>query len=271
MNEDTVGWSHRYEAALRKHLRQSAIPNLRSMALMGRRASSIGVEIQDVAIIHKNAIARLKSIDTGGKFYQRAEDFCAAAITSIMKARFVGRKSPGRLGKLNKTLGRRKAGLDTANRTLLEDIARSKSTEAALKKNGDENARRLNESAQLQTQLRQLTHRMMAAQEDDRMQISQELQNEIAQSLLGINVRLLSLKKLTRSSNRDFKKGISSTQQLVLKSAKSVRKFARQLDAIQKESSKERDELMRESAKRPTAAIDRIVHGKSSKPIADRA
>ena len=38
----------------------------------------------------------------------------------------------------------------------------------------------------------------VAAQEDDRKMISHELQNEIAQTLLGINVRLLTLQKEAR-------------------------------------------------------------------------
>jgi signal transduction histidine kinase len=81
--------------------------------------------------------------------------------------------------------------------------------------------------------LRQLTHRVMAAQEDERTKISHELQDEIAQTLLGINVRLLSLKQSSRISTKGFRNEIASTQQLVLKSAKFVRQFARKLKSPQ--------------------------------------
>jgi len=272
MSNDIVRWSQGYQTALRKHLGHRAMPNLRSMSRMGHRATSIGVGVRDVTRIHKESLANLKSINTSGKIRQRAKDFITAAIVSIEKALFARRKSPDRLGKLNKLLGRRQTGLDTTNRSMLADIVRRKSTEANLNTTGELFSKRLNESAQLQLQLRQLMHRMMATQEDDRKNISQELQNDIAQTLLGINVRLLSLKKTARSGTREFKKEISSTQQLILKSAKSVRKFARQLNASQQRPNKERDELRRESAKHTaTSAMVRRIHKKNAKQAASHA
>ena len=55
-----------------------------------------------------------------------------------------------------------------------------------------------------------------------------ELQDEIAQTLLGINVRLLSLKQEARNNTKGLKNEIASTQRLVVKSAKSVRRVARE-------------------------------------------
>ena len=81
----------------------------------------------------------------------------------------------------------------------------------------------LEESLELQNCLRQLTHRVLAAQEDERKKLSHELQDEIAQTLLGINVRLLSLKQGDRNNTKGLKNEIASTQRLVVKSAKSVR------------------------------------------------
>jgi signal transduction histidine kinase len=103
----------------------------------------------------------------------------------------------------------------------------------AVKKNGTQHDERLEKSLRLQTQLRQMTHRAFAAQESERKKISCELQNEIAQTLLGINVRLLSLKRQARGNAKGLKKEIASTQRLVLKSAQSVRKLARELDIHQ--------------------------------------
>jgi two-component system sensor histidine kinase UhpB len=76
-----------------------------------------------------------------------------------------------------------------------------------------------------------MTHRALVAQEDERKKISCELQDEIVQTLLGINVRLLSLKRQARGSAKGLKKEIASTQRLVLRSAQSVRKLARELDS----------------------------------------
>ena len=94
--------------------------------------------------------------------------------------------------------------------------------------NGKHHQKCLEESLQLQKRLRQLTHRVIAAQENDRQNISRELQDEIGQTLLGINVRLLSLKQQSRSNAKGLKNEIATTQRLVLKSARSVRRVARE-------------------------------------------
>jgi signal transduction histidine kinase len=86
----------------------------------------------------------------------------------------------------------------------------------------------LKDSLQIQEGLRQLTHQLLASQEEERKKISLELQNEIAQTLLGVNARLLSLKQEARINTRGLKNDIASTQQLVVKSAQSVRRFSRE-------------------------------------------
>ena len=67
----------------------------------------------------------------------------------------------------------------------------------------------------------------MAAQENERTKMSLELQNEVAQTLLGINVRLLTLKQEAKNNTRGLKNEIASAQLLVANSARSVRKAAR--------------------------------------------
>jgi len=73
-----------------------------------------------------------------------------------------------------------------------------------------------------------LTHQILTAQEDKRKKISRDLQDEIAQTLLGINVRLLTLKKEAALNAEGFKKDIASTQRLVDKSVKTIKRFARE-------------------------------------------
>jgi signal transduction histidine kinase len=68
---------------------------------------------------------------------------------------------------------------------------------------------------------------VLTAQENERKNMSRELQDEVVQSLLGINVRLLSLKRDARRNSKGLKQEISSTQRLVAKSARSVRQVAR--------------------------------------------
>ena len=55
-------------------------------------------------------------------------------------------------------------------------------------------------------------------QEDKRKSLSHELQDEIAQTLLGINVRILTLKQQACSNTKRLEDGIASTRRLVIKS-----------------------------------------------------
>jgi signal transduction histidine kinase len=87
----------------------------------------------------------------------------------------------------------------------------------------------LDESLRLQQRLRDLTHQSLSEQEDERGTISRGLHNEIAQTLLGINVRLLTLKKETAVNTKGLKQEIANTLRLVEKSAKTMLNFADEL------------------------------------------
>jgi signal transduction histidine kinase len=106
-------------------------------------------------------------------------------------------------------------------------------TQAACAKSARQHHQALVESLELQKHLRELTHRVLASQEAERLKLSHELQDEIAQTLLGINVRLLALQKEAQSGTASLKNDITRTQRLVLSSAQSVRKFARELELQQ--------------------------------------
>jgi signal transduction histidine kinase len=106
----------------------------------------------------------------------------------------------------------------------------SKSKQAIWAKNGTFHDKSVEESLELQKCMRQLTHRLLAAQENERAKLSHELQDEIAQMLLGINVRLVTLKQENRSNASGLKKEIASAQCLIAKSARAVRQLAHKLD-----------------------------------------
>src|SRR5207253_2494804 len=85
------------------------------------------------------------------------------------------------------------------------------------------------ESHTLQGQLRNLSHQILSAQEEERKKISRELHDEIAQILAGINIRLGSLKAEAGHRGRYFQHKIDRTQRLVEKSVDIVHRFARDL------------------------------------------
>jgi signal transduction histidine kinase len=104
-----------------------------------------------------------------------------------------------------------------------------KTAEAALRRSVNDCAKLLQESHHLQKHLQQCTHRILSAQENERSKLSYELRDEIAQTLLGINVRLLTLKKGAGAGSRGLAKEIASTQRLVKQSVQTIDGFAREV------------------------------------------
>ena len=165
--------------------------------------------------MHERAVAALKFPKNNGGPNRRAQIFFTGANTPIEETHQAARRGKLQLQRMTEKLGWRTEELAASHRELQRGVVRRKVMEAAAEKCGQNHKRCLAESLQLQKRLRQLTHRVMAAQEDDRHSISRELQDEIAQMLLGINVRLLSLKQQARHSTKGFKDEIASTQRRV--------------------------------------------------------
>jgi two-component system, NarL family, sensor histidine kinase DegS len=227
MKQRIIGLSQRYVTALRKHLHQGPRAGLQPALSLGRRAVVLGLDTLELARMHEQAVATLELSFSKDGIEKRAEAFFAEAMIPIVETHRAARQSKTELNRMTETLNRRTLELAATNRQLQRGILRRKSVEAALKSSGENYARLLRDSLQLQEGLRQLTHRVLASQEEDRKKISLELQNEIAQTLLGINVRLLTLKQEARNNTKGLKKEIASTQRLVVKSARSVRRAAR--------------------------------------------
>ena len=218
--------------ALRKYLNPDRQDNLQPAIKLGREAVALGLKTLELARIHENALATLGLSKSKSGIIKRAEIFFTEAATSLIDTHYSTRKSKFESKWSNETPNRRTSELAAANRLLRSSVARHKGVEMALKKRGEHYARLLEESLQLQDGLRQLAHRVLAAQENERKRISRELQNEIAQTLLGVSLRLLSLKQGPRNHAKDLKNKIASTQRLVIKSAKSMRQVAREFSGL---------------------------------------
>ena len=172
------------------------------------------------------------------------------------------------VNRLKKTLGRRTEELAATNRLLQRGVVRRQVMANAAALTGRCHDQCLKESLQLPKRLRQLIHRVPAAQEDERHKISHELQDEIVQTLLGIDVRRLSMKQKARSSSAGLKDEIASTQRLVINSARSVRRFARELDLPQPAQSFPSmatfPNAVAPSSRLQRVSVNRIVGNKSS-------
>ena len=233
MKPKSNGLSQKYVAALEKHLKQGPNASLQPALELGRLAVAHGLETLDLARIHEQALANFELSNTKNGFTKLAGIFFTEANLPIAETQRAARQSKIHLSRLKETLDQRTEELAASNRQLQRGIVRRKVMEDAFEKSGKHHNKCLEESLQLQKRLRLLTHQVLAAQENDRKSISRELQNEIAQTLLGINVRLLTLKQRARNNTKGLKNEIASTQQLVVKSAKTVRRVARELGLYQ--------------------------------------
>jgi signal transduction histidine kinase len=233
MKRKLSGLSRRYVAALRTHLKQGRRADLLPAVGLGHRAVVLGVETLAMARIHERALAALDIAADKLAQLRRAEVFFAEAITPIVDTHRAARQSRSDLSRVNATLDRRTAELAASNHQLQRGILRRKNVETALKKSGEHYTKLLKDSLQLPDGLRHLTHKILLAQEKERQTLSQQLQNEIAQTLLGIQVRLLSLKTAAKGSPATLAKEIAGTQRLVEESVQAINRFARELDIHQ--------------------------------------
>lgn len=200
MKQNRAGLSQKYVAALGKNLKQGSQASLKPALELGRQAAVLGLETLDLARIHEQALATLKLSNVKNAFTKLAGIFFTEVNTAI----------------------------EEKHRAAREIMV----TEEVSAINGKSHDKCLEESLELQKCLRQLTHRVLEAQEDERKKLSHELQDEIAQTLLGINVRLLSLKQEARSSTKELKNKIAGTQRLMVKSVRSVRRVARKFGNV---------------------------------------
>jgi signal transduction histidine kinase len=225
--------SERYLLALRQHLKPGAQTRPPPAIRLGRQAVALGLETLDLARIHEQALTTLVRLGgapkPSGGMLKRARVFFADAITPIEKTHRAALRAGIRERQLHRTLRQRTVESSASARHLKQGIAQRQAAAAALKKSGQQRTKLLAESRRLQQHSRHLTHEILSAQENEWQKISRQLHDEIAQILLGINVRLLTLKKAARANTGGLKKEIASTQRLVKQSVRTINQFAHEV------------------------------------------
>ncbi|MGD1020841.1 MAG: histidine kinase [Verrucomicrobiia bacterium] len=229
MKRTTARLSQRYATALRNYLKLGPRASLRPARGLGRKAMALGLETLDMARMHEAALASLEASSRRDGIVKRAQFFFVEVIMPIETTHRAARETSGDLNRLTKTLSRRTAELAVSGRHLKRGIIQRKAAEEALKKSGRHRIDLLEQSRLVQEHLRHLTRQILLAQEDKRTKISRDLHDEIAQTLLGINVRLLALKNEAVVNTKGLKKEIANTQRLMEKSKKTLSRFVRGL------------------------------------------
>jgi len=116
--------------------------------------------------------------------------------------------------------------LEAMNTALENEISRRKAVEKSLRESRLSQSRLLKESKRMEKEMRLLSHQILHTQEEERKRISQNLHDEIAQTLVAINVHLATLAQNTASNQKDMAGKIMATQKLVEHSVESVHRFA---------------------------------------------
>jgi signal transduction histidine kinase len=232
MKQTSIRLPQQYVVALRKHLEHGSPASLQGALRLGRQAVVQGLETLGLARIHEQALVTVEISKNKAGLLKRADIFFYEANAPIEETHRAARQTKAHLSQVMATLGRRTEELAVSNRQLQRGIRRHKVVEDASAKRGRHHQKCLEESLELQKRLRQLTHQVMRAQEDERKKISCDLQDDIAQTLLGINIRLLSLKQAAQRDTKGIKNHIASTQQLVARSARSVRQVGQKIGSL---------------------------------------
>jgi signal transduction histidine kinase len=223
----------RYLAALRTHLVADPARDGASARSLGRVALADGLATLDLAIIHQEAMAALAPThDFSGprnSSIRRAGHFFTQALIPIEEALRTAREHGEAIAARHAMLRRHAAALAKGNRQLKHEIRRRQAGEAAILKAKVQYHRLYRESQLTQAKLRQLTHQVIKAQEDERKAISRELHDSVLQTLVGIDVELSALTKGASVGLRALKAKVARTQRLVKRSVNAVHRFARDL------------------------------------------
>jgi signal transduction histidine kinase len=132
------------------------------------------------------------------------------------------------LDQLQTTLTQSTHELAESNRELQQRISRRLEAVASLKASEAKSARLLTEARELQEHFQGLARPIISTGEEEHRMMSLTLQDEIAQTLLGIHMRLRALDCELSASTNNFKKEIATTQRPVQESVKTINRFARE-------------------------------------------
>jgi PAS domain S-box-containing protein len=111
---------------------------------------------------------------------------------------------------------------------VVRDIRERKEAERALRESREHYIRLFNEARAMEENLRQLSNRVLTAQEEERKHISRELHDEIGQVLTAANVSIAMLRHHAENDDA-FRRKVDTAQRLLEESMDMVHRFAREL------------------------------------------
>lgn len=222
--------SDHYLAALRIHLKQGQQASMQPAHELGTEAVNLGLETLDLAKVHHQALETLILPDCSqpmrDEISVHAEVFFTEAIVPIEKTHRLAREAGADLLQLQERLGQRTLDLADSHRDLQQGITERLSAEAALESSMQLSHQLQQESRLLEQELKDMTRKIMAADEVERKKMSLQLHDDIGQTLLGIHVRLLTLKTHAAARHGGLTPEIATTQRVVAAAVKTINQLA---------------------------------------------
>ena len=230
---ERAGWAKRYQSALRRHVMPGGECNLQPASKLGRQAATLGMETLDVARIHEQALMTLvrpaRSAQVIQRMISRAKKFFAETIVPIERTHRAARMADDRVSQLTRALRRRTVESSSSTRSLAKGVARRRAAEAALRESQNHLIKLLRLSRRQQHRMRDQTRVILSAQEDERRTTSRQVHDEIAQTLVAINVKLLTLRTSSKANTDNLENSIAATQRLVQESIQTIHRVAQKL------------------------------------------
>lgn len=223
----------RYAAALHAYVRHSDDADFTTAHELGDEALASELSTLDMAKIHDQALASVITADhppeATNELTATASRFFNEAITAIEQTHPGALASAVDLKAVTDSLDQRSSDLEHSQREVKREAGDRKTAESALATSKVAAQALLEESLRLETHLKDTAQQILTANEDERKRMSLQLQDEIAQTLLGIHARLLALKMEVSANNDLVAQEISVTQLLVEESTETIRRYAREL------------------------------------------
>ena len=219
-----------YLAALRSYLQHGPPPDTRAAHDLGSQALASGLDTLDLARIHDQTLLTLLAESPSSvppeDLTRRTDVFFTEAIMPIEGTHRLALEAATDMQQASSSLERRTLDLADSRRVLREQIAGRRIAEDALRINEDASSQLLKDSRMLEEHLQGMARKVLSANEAERRKMSLQLNDEIVQSLLAINLRMLALKKEVADNHADLTREIAVTQRLVEDSAQIIRHLA---------------------------------------------
>jgi hypothetical protein len=219
-----------YLAALRFHVETDSPAILQAAQILGGTAMKHGSETLMMAKMHAQALAVLLSTESSlveqKELTRKASAFFAEAIMPIEETHQAAPDDSADFEQLNTSLRQRTEDLAETNRKLRIRIDERESLETPMKVSESSTHRLLKDSQRLEQNLKEMTRKIFSATENKREPMGPCLNNEIAQALSGINIRMVALQIEIDADLLSHNHEFEMIQQLIEDSAEMIERSA---------------------------------------------